>query len=52
MTKQDSILAQIAALKTMPVPDLRKQWQQLFDTPPPATTAASWRADWPTGFKN
>ena len=35
MTKQDSVLAQVAALKTMPAPELRKQWQKLFDTPPP-----------------
>ena len=35
MTRQDSILAQLAALKTMPAPELRKQWQKLFDTSPP-----------------
>ena len=35
MTKQDSVLAQIAALRSMPAPELRKQWQKLFDTPPP-----------------
>ena len=35
MTKPDSILAQIATLKTMPAPELRKHWQRLFDTPPP-----------------
>lgn len=35
MKKQDSILAQIAALKTMPAPELRKQWQRLFETTPP-----------------
>ena len=33
--QKDSVLAQIAALKTMPAPELRKQWQRLFDTPPP-----------------
>lgn len=35
MTKQDSVLAQVAALRSMPAPELRKQWQKLFDTPPP-----------------
>ena len=35
MTKQDSVLAQFAALRSMPTPELRKQWQKLFDTPPP-----------------
>ena len=35
MTTTDSVLARIAALKTTPTPELKKQWQQLFDTPPP-----------------
>ena len=35
MTETDSVLARIAALKTTPTPELKKQWQQLFDTPPP-----------------
>ena len=35
MTTDDSVLARIAALKAMPAPELRRQWQQLFDTPPP-----------------
>jgi hypothetical protein len=35
MTTDDNMLARIAALKTMPAPELRRQWQQLFDTPPP-----------------
>ena len=35
MTTNDGVLAQLAALKTMPTPELRKQWQRLFDTPPP-----------------
>jgi DUF2924 family protein len=35
MTTDDNVLARIAALKTMPAPDLRRQWEQLFDTPPP-----------------
>jgi hypothetical protein len=35
MIENDSVLAQIAALKTMPAPELRKQWQRLFDSPPP-----------------
>jgi hypothetical protein len=35
MTTDDTLLARIAALKTLPVTELRRQWQQLFDTPPP-----------------
>jgi hypothetical protein len=35
MTTDDTVLARIAALKATPVVDLRRQWQQLFDTPPP-----------------
>jgi hypothetical protein len=35
MTTDDNLLARIAALKAMPVGELRRQWQQLFDTPPP-----------------
>ena len=35
MTTNDNVLARIAALKAMPAPELRRQWQQLFDTPPP-----------------
>ena len=35
MTTDDNMLARIAALKTMPAPELRRQWQQLFETPPP-----------------
>lgn len=31
----DTILARIAALKTMPTPDLKKQWRELFDGDPP-----------------
>lgn len=29
------VLARIAALKTMPAPQLKKQWRELFDTEPP-----------------
>ena len=29
------ILKQIAALKTMPAPDLQARWRELFDTEPP-----------------
>jgi hypothetical protein len=32
----NSILSQIAALKTMPVADLKARWRELFDTEPPA----------------
>ena len=35
MTTTDTVLARIAALKTTPTPDLKKQWLQLFDSPPP-----------------
>jgi hypothetical protein len=35
MTTDNNVLARIAALKTMPAPELRRTWQQLFDTPPP-----------------
>jgi hypothetical protein len=35
MTTDDNLLARIAALKATPVMDLRRQWEQLFDTPVP-----------------
>ena len=35
MTTTDSVLARVAALKTTPTPELKKQWQLLFDSPPP-----------------
>lgn len=35
MTMADTILAQLAALKTTPTPDLKKKWRQLFDTEAP-----------------
>lgn len=35
MTTDDNVLGRIAALKAMPVGELRRQWQQLFDIPPP-----------------
>jgi hypothetical protein len=31
----DNVLARLAALKTTPTPELRKQWKDLFDTEPP-----------------
>jgi hypothetical protein len=31
----NSVLSQIAALKTMPVADLKGRWRELFDTVPP-----------------
>ena len=31
----DSVLARLAALKTTPTPELRRQWRDLFDTEPP-----------------
>ena len=36
MRKDPSVIAQIAALKRMPVPELKAQWQQLFDQPVPS----------------
>ena len=35
MNKPASIPARLAALKTTPTPDLKKQWRDLFDTGPP-----------------
>ena len=32
----DNVLAQLAALTQMPMPELKKRWQQLFETPPPS----------------
>ena len=31
----DTVLARIAALKTMATPDLKRKWRELFDTEPP-----------------
>ncbi len=36
MTKPDHIPARLAALKTTPMPDLKRQWRELFETEPPA----------------
>jgi hypothetical protein len=36
MTKPDPIPARLAALKTAPMPDLKRQWRELFETEPPA----------------
>jgi hypothetical protein len=35
MTKLDPIPARLAALRTMPMPELRRQWRDLFETEPP-----------------
>ncbi|MBW6496515.1 MAG: DUF2924 domain-containing protein [Burkholderiaceae bacterium] len=35
MTTHDPIPARLAALKTTPTPDLKKQWRELFETEPP-----------------
>ena len=32
MNKPDPIPARLAALKTTPTPDLKKQWRDLFDS--------------------
>lgn len=36
MTIPDPIPARLAALKSTPTPELKKQWRDLFDTEPPA----------------
>ncbi|MGQ7791325.1 DUF2924 domain-containing protein [Faunimonas sp. B44] len=36
MTNPDPIPARLAALKTTPTPELKKQWRELFETEPPA----------------
>lgn len=35
MNVTDTVLARLAALKTMSTPDLRKEWKRLFETEPP-----------------
>ena len=35
MNKPGPIPARLAALKTTPTPDLKKQWRELFDSEPP-----------------
>ena len=35
MTNHNPIPARLVALKTTPVPDLKKQWRELFDSEPP-----------------
>ena len=36
MSQPDSIPSRLAALKTTPTPELKKQWRDLFDSEPPA----------------
>ena len=36
MTKADPIPARLAALKTSPTPELKKQWRELFESEPPS----------------
>ena len=31
----DTVLARLAALKTLPIPQLKQQWRDLFETEPP-----------------
>ena len=31
----ESVIAQLMALKTMAIPDLKRKWRELFDTEPP-----------------
>ncbi|MFO1158472.1 MAG: DUF2924 domain-containing protein [Reyranellaceae bacterium] len=35
MKEHDTVLARVAALKSMATPELKEQWQALFETPPP-----------------
>jgi len=35
MMADDTVLARLAALKTTPTPDLKRQWRDLFETEPP-----------------
>jgi hypothetical protein len=49
---RDTVLARIAALKTMAMPDLKRKWRELFDSDPRPTTGASWKAGSPTGSRN
>jgi hypothetical protein len=35
MSRPDPVPARLAALKTMPTPDLKRQWRDLFDSEPP-----------------
>ncbi|MDP2356919.1 MAG: DUF2924 domain-containing protein [Beijerinckiaceae bacterium] len=35
MNMTDTVLARLAALKTTPTPDLKKQWRELFETEAP-----------------
>ena len=35
MMTNDSVLAQVAALKTTPTPELKQRWRELFETEPP-----------------
>jgi len=52
----DSIPARLAALKTTPVPELKAQWRELFETGPPPFNRrylekTAWRTasrSWPT----
>ena len=32
----DSVIARVAALRTMATPELKRQWRELFDSEPPA----------------
>ena len=31
----DSVLTRVVALKTLPIPQLKQQWRDLFETEPP-----------------
>jgi hypothetical protein len=52
MTEFDPIPARLAALKTTPTPELKRQWRELFASEPPPSTAATWKAAWPTASRN
>ena len=48
----DTVLARLAALKTMPTPELKAKWRELFARSRRPTTAASSRAGSPTASRN
>ena len=48
----ESVLARLAALKTTPMPALKQQWRDLFDTEPPPYNGRSSKAGWPTASRN
>ena len=48
----DTVLAQIAALKTKSTPELHEMWRELFDKSRRPSAGATWRIGSPTAFRN